>query len=50
VLLPFIDLGYSKWVAIGPAQTVTVLLVVFGYALVTLITAAFTTSVIHRGE
>ena len=49
VLLPFIDLGYSKWVAVGAAQTVTVALVVFGWVLATAVIAAFA-GVLRRGD
>ena len=33
VPLPFIDFGHSKWVAVGVAQTVTVVLVLLGWVL-----------------
>jgi hypothetical protein len=49
VLLPFIDLGYSKWVTVGAAQTVTVVLVVLGWVLATAVIAAFA-GVLRRGD
>jgi hypothetical protein len=49
VLLPFIDLGYSKWVAISAAQVVTVVLVVLGWVLATAVIAAFA-GVLRRGD
>jgi hypothetical protein len=49
VLLPFIDLGYGKWVAVGAAQMVTVVLVVLGWVLATAVIAAFA-GVLHRGD
>jgi hypothetical protein len=49
VLLPFIDLGYSKWVAVGAAQIVTVVLVVLGWVLATAVIAAFA-GVLRRGD
>ena len=48
VLLPFIDLGYGKWVAAGAAQTVTVVQVVLGWVLATPGIAAFA-GVLRRG-
>jgi hypothetical protein len=49
VLLPFIDLGYSRWVAVGTAQIVTVVLVVLGWVLATAVIAAFA-GVLRRGD
>jgi hypothetical protein len=49
VLLPFIDLGYAKWIARGAAQTVTFLLVVAGWVLATAVIAAFA-GVLRRGD
>jgi hypothetical protein len=49
VLLPFIDLGYAKWMASGAAQTVTFLLVVAGWVLATAVIAAFA-GVLRRGD
>lgn len=49
VLLPFIDLGYSKWVAVGVTQIVTVVLVVLGWVLATAVIAAFA-GVLRRGD
>jgi len=49
VLLPFIDLGYSKWVAVSAAQVVTVVLVVLGWVLATAVIAAFA-GVLRRGD
>jgi hypothetical protein len=49
VLLPFIDLGYGKWVAVGAAQIVTFLLVVLGWVLATAVIAAFA-GVLRRGD
>lgn len=49
VLLPFIDLGYSRWAAGGGAQIVTVVLVVLGWVLATAVIAAFA-GVLRRGD
>jgi hypothetical protein len=49
VLLPFIDLGYAKWIATGAAQKVTFLLVVAGWVLATAVIAAFA-GVLRRGD
>jgi hypothetical protein len=49
VLLPFIDLGYGRWVAVGAAQVVTVVLVVLGWVLATAVIAAFA-GVLRRGD
>lgn len=49
VLLPFIDLGYGKWIAHGAVLTVTALLVVLGWVLATAVLAAFT-GVLRRGD
>lgn len=48
-LLPFIDFGYSKWVPHAGGQVISVLLVVAGWVLATMLIAAFT-GVLRRGE
>ncbi|HLZ36438.1 MAG TPA: hypothetical protein VKP64_01485 [Mycobacteriales bacterium] len=42
MLLPFVDLGYSRWVAHGRVLTVTAILVGLGWVLATAVVAAFT--------
>jgi hypothetical protein len=49
VLLPFVDLGYSNWVARGIVLIVTAILVVLEWVLVTAVVAAFV-SVLRRGD
>jgi hypothetical protein len=49
VLLPFVDLGYSKWTAVGVAQIVTVALIVLGWVLATAVIAALA-GVLRRGD
>jgi hypothetical protein len=39
-VLPFIDLGYNRWVPEGPAQVITVVLVLLGWALATAVVTA----------
>ncbi len=48
-MLPFVDFGYSKWVASGLAQIVTVATVLCGYVLVAAILAALA-GVLRRGD
>lgn len=41
MLLPFVDLGYSRWVAHGPVLMVTTVLIGLGWVLATAVVAAF---------
>lgn len=49
VLLPFVDLGYGKWVAHGWVLRITAVLVVLGWVLATAVVAAFA-GVLRRGD
>ena len=49
VMLPFVDLGYGKLVARGPALAVTAGLVLMGWVLVTAVVAAFA-GILRRGD
>jgi hypothetical protein len=48
MLLPFVDLGYSRWVAHGPVLMVTTALIGLGWVLATAVVAAFA-DVLRRG-
>jgi hypothetical protein len=49
MLLPFVDLGYGKWIPHGAVLTATALLVVLGWVLATAVVAAFA-GVLRRGD
>jgi hypothetical protein len=49
LLLPFVDLGYSRWVPHGRTPTTTTVLVGLGWVLATAVVAAFT-DVLRRGD
>ena len=49
LLLPFVDLGYSKWVASGGVLVVSAILVIFGWVIATALAAALG-GVLRRGE
>ncbi len=48
-VLPFVDLGYDRWIPGGAAQIITVSIVVLGWTLATAVVAAFA-GILRRGD
>ncbi len=49
LMVPFVDFGYSKWIASGITQVISVMLVILGYVLVAALLAALA-GVFKRGD